>query len=124
MVPTWIQTLVRILLILAHLAGLIVAVILLVRRKGTAPILATAAFALLVILDAARIIETRLLPAIARQVRAPRVLPWIGGSTTCCCGLLDLIAWGCLIAAIWMGMGPQAGELPGTEQEGISSHSE
>ena len=24
---------------------------------------------------------------------------------TCCCGLLDLVAWGCLIAAIWMGLG-------------------
>ncbi len=111
MAPVWIQTLIRILLVVAHLAGLVVAVLLLVRRKGTAPILATAAFALLVILDAARIVEAALLPAIAREIRAPRALPWIGGGTACCCGLLDLVAWGCLIAAIWLGMG-----RPETEQ--------
>ncbi len=122
MAPVWTQTLIRILLILAHLAGLVVAVLLLVRRKGTAPILATAAFALLVILDAARIVETALLPAILRQMRAPRVIPWIGGSLNCCCGLLDLVAWGCLIAAIWLGMGrPETErEVRSTEQEGIS----
>lgn len=110
MAPVWTQTLIRILLILAHLAGLVVAVLLLVRRKGTAPILATAAFALLVILDAARIVETALLPAIARQMRTLRALPWLGGGTTCCCGLLDLVAWGCLIAALWLGIGQPAAE--------------
>lgn len=104
MTPVWAQTLIRFLLVLAHLAGLVVAVILLVRRRGTAPILATAAFALLVLLDAARIVQTALLPAIAQQIRSPRVLPWIGGVATCCCGFFDLVAWGCLIAAIWMGM--------------------
>ncbi|MFN3761770.1 MAG: hypothetical protein ACK4WK_01035 [Anaerolineae bacterium] len=125
MAPLWTQTLVRILLILIHLAGLVVAVFLLVRRKGTAPILATIAFALLVILDAARIVETALLPAIVRQMRAPRALPWIGGGTTCCCGLLDLVAWGCLIAAFWLGMGrPETEpEVRSTEQEGTSPHS-
>lgn len=87
-----------------------VAVILLVRRKGTAPILATAAFALLVLLDAAQMVQTALLPAIARQIRAPRALPWIGGGATCCCGFLDLVAWGCLIAALWMGMGGEEGK--------------
>lgn len=126
MTPVWTQTLIRILLILAHLAGLVVAVLLLVRRKGTAPILATAAFALLVILDAAHIVETALLPAIARQIRAPRALPWIGGGANCCCGLLDLVAWGCLIAAIWLGIGQPATEpeIRSTEQEGASPHSE
>ncbi len=124
MAPVWTQTLVRILLVLAHLAGLVVAVILLVRRKGTAPILATAAFALLVILDAAQIVQTALLPTIARQIRAPRVLPWIGGGATCCCGLLDLVAWGCLIAAIWMGIGrPEAEQEIQSAKEEISSHS-
>jgi hypothetical protein len=113
MVPVWVQNVVRIALIVAHLAGLVVAVILLVRRKGTAPILATAAFGLLVLLDAAQIVQTALLPAIARQIRAPRVLPWIGGSMTCCCGLLDLVAWGCLIAAIWVGLG---GEVKGESE--------
>ncbi|MCX7855062.1 MAG: hypothetical protein N2556_03645 [Anaerolineae bacterium] len=112
MAPVWTQTLIRILLILAHLAGLVVAVLLLVRRKGTAPILATAAFALLVILDAARIVETAIAPTIIRQIRAPRVLPWIGGGMNCCCGFLDLAAWGCLIAALWIGMG-----RPETEHE-------
>lgn len=112
MAPVWTQTLVRILLILTHLAGLVVAVLLLVRRKGTAPILATAAFALLVILDAARIVEMALLPDIVRQIRSLRALPWIRGGTTCCCGLLDLVAWGCLIAAIWLGI-----SQPATEHE-------
>ncbi|MGQ9468127.1 MAG: hypothetical protein ACUVSH_11295 [Anaerolineae bacterium] len=109
MAPVWTQTLIRILLILAHLAGLGVAVTLLVRRRGTAPILATAAFALLVLLDAAQIVQTALLPAIAQQTRSLRLLPWIGGGATCCCGFFDLVAWGCLIAAIWVGMsGPEA----------------
>ncbi len=116
MVPVWVQNRVRVALILAHLAGLVVAVILLVRHKGTAPILATAAFGLLVLLDAAQIVQTALLPAIARQIRAPRVLPWIGRAMTCCCSLLDLITWGCLIAAIWMGMGRQeGGSSPGLQ---------
>lgn len=120
MEPVWTQTLIRILLILAHLAGLVVAVILLVRRKGTAPILATAAFALLVLLDAAQIVQKALLSASARQIRAPRVLPWIGGGATCCCGFLDLVAWGFLIAAIWIGMGgPES-----AEQEETLPHSE
>lgn len=108
MTPVWTQTLIRILLLLAHLAGLVVAVILLVRRKGTAPILATAAFALRVLLDAAQMVQTALLPAIA--LRVPRALPWIGGDATCCCGFLDLVAWGCLIAALWMGMGGEEGK--------------
>jgi len=73
MIPVWVQNVVRIALIVAHLAGLVVAVILLVRRKGTAPILATAAFGLLLILDAARIAQTALLPPSAARF-APRAL--------------------------------------------------
>ncbi len=124
-VPLWTQTLIRVLLTLAHLAGLVVAVFLLVRRKGTAPILATAAFALLVLLDAGGIVQMYLMPALARQVRAPRALPWLGGGLNCCCGFWDLVAWGCLIAAIWMGMGrPETGpETRGMEQEEASPHS-
>ncbi len=122
MAPVWVNNLIRVAMIVAHLAGLVVAVYLLVRRKGTAPILATAAFALLVVLDAARIVETALLPALARQIRTPRVMLWIGGSTTCCCGLIDLIAWGCLIAALWFALGrPQE---PSTPPEGPSIPSE
>lgn len=114
MSPVWINTdfLIRILLVVAHLAGLVVAVVLLVRRKGTAPILATAAFALLTLLDAARIVEINLPPALVRQIRAPSALPWINGGVNCCCGLIDLVAWGCLIAALWLGMARPEGETP------------
>ncbi len=101
MAPVWTQTLVRILLILAHLAGLVVAVLLLVRRKGTAPVLATVAFALMVILDATLIVETTLLFPILYR-RAPRAFAWVGGGLNCCWGLLALVAWGCLIAALWL----------------------
>ncbi len=110
MAPVWVNNLIRIALIVVHLAGLVVAVYLLVRRKGTAPILATAAFALLVLLGAAQIVQTVLLPELTRQIRSPRAMSWIGAGTSCCCGLIDLIAWGCLIAALWLGMARPTGE--------------
>lgn len=113
MAAVWVNNLVRITLIVAHLAGLVIAIILLVRHKGTAPILAMAAFALLVLLDAARLVQTNFLPELIRGIRHPRAALWIGNSTACCCGLIDLIAWGCLIAAIWVGMSrPEEGAPP------------
>ncbi len=125
MLPNLAQTLIRILLILVHLAGLVVAVLLLVRRRGIAPILAATAFTLLILLDAARIVQTALLPSIVRQIRSPHALPWVVGSLNCCCGFLDLVAWGCLIAALWLGMGRSEAEHEiRTEKEETSLPSE
>ena len=110
------------LITLAHLAGLVVALLLLSRKKGTAAVLATVAFALLVLLDVGRIVETtlshRLLPQIAR---AARVGPWIAGGADCCCSLLDLGAIGCLIAALWKGLGgPETTPQEAAPEETVS----
>ncbi|MCS7178705.1 MAG: hypothetical protein RML46_02790 [Anaerolineae bacterium] len=104
MAPVWIHTLIRILLILAHLAGLVVAVLLLARYQGKAPILATVGFALLVLGDATQAVQVYILSPIARQVSVLRFLPWLGSSLACCWGFQYFIGWGCLIAALWMGI--------------------
>lgn len=112
---TTFQYVATILAALAHLAGMIVAAVLLSRRKGTAALLAVIAFALLVLLDAGRILDVAILPRLLFQLpRAARGAPWITGGSTCCCGLLDLLAIGCLIAALWIGLG---GPKAGAEQE-------
>lgn len=82
---------------LAHLAGLVVAIILLVRVKGTPAILAAVGFALLTLISLAQII-LRIPAVITSLYRGPR---WIGWPLNCCCGLLDVAAVVCLIVAIW-----------------------
>jgi hypothetical protein len=96
---------------LAHLAGVVVAIILLVRKKGTAAVLALIAFVLLLLLDVGRILQ---LAASVRMVRlftqAPRALPWAQAGLGCCCGVLDLAAIICLVIALWKGAGPGGDE--------------
>lgn len=102
---------VRVLMALAHIVGLVIAIMLLVRKRGTPAFLALVAFALLVLLDVGGIIQIAFLrQAVARLIRSPRGLSWALGGLNCCCGLLDLIAVGCLIAALWLGLGPKAAE--------------
>jgi len=109
----------RILVILAHLVGLVVAIILLSRKKGTATVLATVAFALLVLLDIGQIAEMAFLRRLLSQaVRSARTIPWLTGGLNCCCSLLDLGGIGCLIAALWHALGgPKAGEEAEVEIE-------
>ncbi|MFQ6100547.1 MAG: hypothetical protein ACE5OS_04855 [Anaerolineae bacterium] len=98
------------LLLIAHLAGLVVAVILLIRIKGTPAILATIAFALSFIRDIGAIMRVAFLDRVILQRAAFRTLPWAQGGLGCCCGLLDLIAVVCLIVAIWQAVSATAPE--------------
>lgn len=109
----------RTLLIVAHLAGLVVAIMLLVRKKGTAAVLAAVAFGLLILLDIGYILDLAFLrEALGRAIRSARGLAWATGGLNCCCGLFDLIAVGCLIAALWIGLGgPKAKEEAPPEEE-------
>lgn len=98
---------------LAHLAGLVVAIILLVRHKGTAAILATIAFALLFIQDIGTIARMAFLDDLVFRQMAPRALRWATGGLNCCCGVLDLAGIICLIVAIWQAVvGTRQGGTP------------
>lgn len=113
MALSWIA---RILIVLAHLAGLVVGIILLVRKKGTPAILATVAFGTLFVLDIARILQGDvIIPRLLLRQLAARNYPWAVGVFNCCCGLFDLIAIGCLIAALWSSIAGPAAKT--TEEE-------
>ncbi len=105
------------LMILAHLVGLVVAIILLARKKGLPAVLATVAFALLFLLDIGRIINVAFLRRVLLQaVQSPRAIPWVSGSLDCCCGIFDLAAVILLIVALWQALvKPASGE--GLEEE-------
>jgi len=95
---------------IAHLAGLVVAIILLFRVKGTPAILATVAFGLLFIQDIGAIMRVAFLDKlIIRQMIAGNT-PWAMNSLGCCCGLLDLVAIICLIVALWQAVSATGGE--------------
>jgi hypothetical protein len=84
-------------LLLVHLAGLVVAILLLVRAKSTAAILAAVAFGLLTLLSLGQIIQ--MLPPVSAQIYSAG--PWLPVSLSCCCSLFDAAAIVCLIVAIW-----------------------
>lgn len=84
--------------LLMHLAGLVVAIFLLVRAKGRAAILAAVGFALLVLISIGQIALT--LPPVSREFYR------VGGQWSvwvynCCCSIFDIAAIVCLIVAIW-----------------------
>jgi hypothetical protein len=81
---------------LAYLAGLIVAIILLVRTKARAATLALVGFALLMLITLAQIVLS--LPQLTREFVRVQWLVWV---LSCCCSVLDLAAIVCLIVAIW-----------------------
>ena len=92
--------------LLVHLAGLVVAIILLIRVKGTAAILSAVGFALLTLISIGQVVLS--LPAMERQFfRAGLWLVWL---SNCCCGLFDLIAVVCLIVALWQAISVTAAE--------------
>ena len=112
---------------IAHLAGLVVAIILLLKVKGTPAILATVAFGLLFIQDIGAIMRSTFLDRlIIRQMVAGRTL-WALNGLGCCCGALDLIATVCLIVAVWQAVSATAAEetaeeeAAGLAEEGIES---
>jgi hypothetical protein len=82
--------------VLAYLAGLVVAIILLVRTKARAATLALVGFALLMLITLGQIVLS--LPQLAAEFVRVQWLVWV---LSCCCSVLDLAAIGCLIVAIW-----------------------
>jgi hypothetical protein len=103
-------------LTLAYLAGLVVAILLLVKVKGTPAILATVAFGLLFILGLGQIAHAAFLERLVLDQLRPGQARWGIGSLNCCCGTLQLAAIVCLIIAIWQAVsGPkQEGGAPGS----------
>ncbi len=113
------NTLARIAVGLAHLAGLVVAILLWVRRKGTAPMLATAAFALLFLLDIGGALRSGAIEQpLLRAFGTPRSLPWVLGGLNCCCSFLDVVAIVLLIVALWQALSGGAEAEEETVSEG------
>jgi len=93
-------------ILLVHLAGVVVAIILLVRRGGTPAILALVGFGVLFILDLASFGRGPLVELLAGQARQ---LVVVSTGLSCCCSVLDVAAVVCLIVAIWQAVsGPGA----------------
>lgn len=88
-------------ILLAHLAGAVVAVILLIRQrqKSTPAILALIGFGLLFVLDLANFGRTPLIGWLGR--RAVRQIWAVSAGVGCCCGIFDVAATVCLIVALW-----------------------
>ena len=107
--------------LLVHLAGLVVAIILLVRVKGTPAILATVAFGLLLIQDVGMIMRITFLDQyIVRQMgfgqMGFRTISWAMGGLGCCCSFFNLAAFVCLIVALWQALSGQTVQKPATEE--------
>jgi len=82
--------------VLAYLAGLVVAIILLIRTKARAATLALVGFALLMLITLGQIVLS--LPQLTREFVRVQWLVWV---LSCCCSVLHLAAIVCLIVAIW-----------------------
>lgn len=98
--PWYVTVLPMLPILLAHLAGVVVAVLLLTRRGGTPAILALVGFGVSFILDLASFGRGPLVVFLGRQV-GMRQFVALSTGVGCCCGLLNLIATVCLIVAIW-----------------------
>jgi hypothetical protein len=105
--------------LLVHLAGLIVAIILLVRVKGTPAILATVAFGLLLVQDIGLIVRSTFLDQYIVRQMGFRTISWAMGGLGCCCNLFNLAAFVCLIVALWQALSGQTveeAEMPTIEE--------
>jgi hypothetical protein len=99
--------------LLVHVAGMVVATILLVRQQGkrTVGLLALIGFALLLIVDLASFAQGTLIRLLSRRMATGIRLAHMG--VACCCSIFDIAAMVCLIVAIW-----QAMSADGTERAG------
>jgi hypothetical protein len=103
----------HVVLTLAYLAGLIAAILLLVKVKGTPAILATVAFAVLFLLGIGQIARLAFLERLVFEQFRPGQIVWAGGGFNCCCGILQLAAIVCLIIAVWQAVsGAKQGGTP------------
>lgn len=111
LLPGSIQLLPAIPILLAHLAGVVVAIVLVVRRKERPipAILAAVGFGLLLALDVANFAREPLIGFIGHRTAAGVRLTVT--SVGCCCSAVDVAATVCLIIAM-------AQALSGAEREG------
>jgi len=87
---------------LVHLVGLIIAIILIVRKKGTPAFLAAAAFGVLLLGDVGYILRyTFLNDWLREQFDSAIGFSQAQFGLNCCCSLFSLTAMVCLIIAIW-----------------------
>jgi hypothetical protein len=114
----WYVTILPVLpILLAHLAGIVVAVILLVRHGGTPAILALIGFGVLFVADLAGFAGGPLVGLLASQTRQ-FLIANVG--VGCCCSVLDVVAIVCLIVAIWQAVsGAAAGETVEEIEEAV-----
>ena len=115
--------------LLAHLAGLVVAIILLVRSRTTPAVLSVVGFALLALFDLVQFV-LGLPPVFQAIIWRSTAWLWV---INCCCSIFDVAAIVCLIVAIWQaisgaGVGGPMGEpwgvpdfLAGTPEESESA---
>lgn len=95
-------------ILLVHLAGVVVAIVLLVRHRGTPAILALAGFGVLFIVDLVSFGKAPLIRFLARQTGMRQL---VNTSVGCCCSVFDMLAIVCLIVALWQTVsGAAAGE--------------
>jgi hypothetical protein len=91
-------------LLLVHLAGVVVAIILLVRqqKRRIPAVLALIGFGLLFVLDGANFARAPLINFASHQtgVGVRSVVTSVG----CCCSVFDVAATTCLIIAIWQAL--------------------
>lgn len=106
---SWFLTLLPALpILLVYLAGVVVAIILLIRHKSTPAILALIGFAILLLLDLASFGRAPLISAIARQGGMQQFVA-VNTGVGCCCNLINMAAITCLIVGIWQAVaGPGA----------------
>jgi hypothetical protein len=82
--------------LLAHLAGLVASVVLLLRSKSRAAILAVVGFGLLALITMTQIVLG--LPPVSRAVFRAAWVIWV---LDCCCSVFEVAAVVCLIVGIW-----------------------
>lgn len=101
-------------ILLVHLAGVVVAVILLVRRRSTPAILALVGFGVLFVVDIANFGRSPLVGLLARQGG----MNWLWIANTgigCCCSIFDVAAIVCLIVALWQAVSGSSVKESATE---------
>jgi len=105
--------------LLARLAGIVVAIILLVRRRTTSAILALIGFGVLFVVSLAGLGRNPLVGLLVRRGGVgQRQLPIVSTGLGCCCSILDLVAIVCLIVALWQASSAMGGH--GGEEEVVA----
>jgi len=109
-------------ILLVHLTGVIAAIVLLFRKKGSASILALVGFALLFLLDVASFGRAPLAGLLGDQLGIEQYIVANAG-IGCCCSVFDVAAIVCLVMAIWQAVTGGAASTTIATGEGAGSDS-